>query len=187
MKLWPVHSVSFTTILSKEEALARLHAEIGGRTLFVNRAMPLSMSVDTTAGREDFLGERLPDGGTFTRNLNTSPGDLTARNGFAQMTRCKIEATSDGARVVARTHINALGGLALLMFVALMLAMTTLSLTSPLESVTILDKPATQTSVLWSAAIEIAVTIAGWCAACYFLSEDAKRTERILRAILERP
>lgn len=176
MRFWPAYTASFTTSLSAKDAIARLHAEIGKKKIFQIIVGPVNSTTRSDEERRDFLGGKRPDGGEFVRNLNTTPGELRAYNSFQAYTQCYIKPAPEGAHVRAQMRL----GLVPLMFLSAMIAtlifMNAIILTGPLED----------SSSRWVAFTPLGMAAIFWLIACFAFSYDAERTERLLRASLER-
>ncbi|MBL8559267.1 MAG: hypothetical protein JNM47_11140 [Hyphomonadaceae bacterium] len=177
--LWPARNVSFTTTLSKEEALARLHAEVARPKLFMLApALPPSAAIITTEQEEaaDFYGTPSPDGARFRSNFRlTSDGGRRISDLFDAETRCTIKPAVKGSVVHARIQLGESILAALLLLMASAIGVSLYLLSAPTHGSSA------------SAITLLAVAVTTWVAACFLFSEHAQRTERLLRAGLERP
>lgn len=176
MKLWPFYSVSFETSLVQNEALRRLHEEIGRDQLWV-MVGPINSHVGSNPERRMFLGRPLSDGGEFHNNLNSGPGELRKYTAFQALVRARIESSPSGARVSASLRV---GG-----FVIAFLSLWSIPFvwaTFAIAGEVLRGKDLSPFMILLGPAF---IAFA-WLLACFAFSEDADTAERMLRATLER-
>ncbi|MBL8546390.1 MAG: hypothetical protein JNL81_07990 [Hyphomonadaceae bacterium] len=176
MKLWPFYSVSFETSFASNEALRRLHEEIGSDQIGVVVG-PINAHVQSNTERRIFLGRSLPDGGEFRNNLNSDPGESRKYSPFQALIRTRIEPSALGSRVSALLRVNVFV-IVLLLAWCLPFAWVTFAIASAMlrgeehSPFLILPGPA--------------LILVAWLFACFAFSEDAETAERMLKVLLER-
>ncbi len=176
MRFWPSYSTSFWTSLPPDEALRRLHDEIGPDKGWVMIG-PFNAHVGLSTDRRMFLGHPLSDGGEFQNKLTRDPGELRRFNSFQAVVKAQIEPSKRGSTVHVSLRIGA--------FVAALLAAWCIPF--------VWATAAFANAILrgddfppWLLLSGPALIGLAWLIVCYAFSEDADTAERMLRATIER-
>lgn len=176
MKLWPFYSVAFETTFVPNEAVRRLHEEIGADRMWVIVG-PINAYVGSNPERRMFLGRPLADGGEFQNNLNSRPGELRSWSSFQAVVRTRIEASSPGSSV--STTLRAGGfAIAFLAVWCIPFVWTTFVIAGAI----LRGEELSPFFIL----IGPAFIAFAWLLVCFAFSEDAETAERMLRVTLER-
>ncbi|UPT63847.1 MAG: hypothetical protein M0D54_04685 [Hyphomonadaceae bacterium JAD_PAG50586_4] len=177
MKLWPFYTTSFETTLAPQEAIQRLHVEIGDDKVWVIVG-PINASVGSNPERRLFLGHRSANGGEFQNNLNTEPGELRSYNSFQAVVHTRIRPSPMGSRVSSTFRLGAFT----VVFMTLWAAPFVWGTFAIADAIGRQAGPS-PLFVLFCPAFVVVV----WLLVCLSFSEDAEKAERMLRVTLERP
>jgi hypothetical protein len=175
VKLLPYHRFAFTTSLSRDEAIQRLHDSIGNPWLGVVVG-PIHSQVGANAYRGMFVGTARRDGGDVRRNLNSEPGELRQFNGLQPVTMVRVTAKPSGstAQITIRPPLLVL--CALMLWTAGWLV-TTLSLACTI------DTPGNFLPLLGITAL---MALSPWALLIFTFWEEVESNEALVRALLER-
>lgn len=176
MRLWPFYSMSFETSFAANEALRRLHEEIGRGQMWAIVG-PINLTVGSNPERRMFLGCPLSDGGEFRNNLNSDPGELRKVNSFQAVIRARIEAAGPGSKVSVSLRLSG--------FVATFMALSCVLLASFTLAVVDASLHGEGPSPFLILAGPAFISLL-WLVTCLAFSEDAETAERMLRVTLER-
>jgi hypothetical protein len=176
MRLWPFQAFSFETSLCREEALRRLHAEMGSEH-WPAMLNPLRTHVGVDCERRAFIGRPLIDGAEFRVNPNNEPGELMQSRPFQPVIRARITPSLRGASV----HVSLRPRIFLTLLLAVWMTPFIWATTQIAPAIARGDAPLDGWVMIAPACVLIP-----WLVVGFISFEDAETAETLLRATLER-
>jgi hypothetical protein len=175
VKLLPHHRLAFETTLAPDDAVRRLHSEIGCPWYGV-RVGPINATVGANENLRDFVGTPRRDGGDIRRNFNTDPGEIRKRNAFQPVTIVRISATAKGSHVRATIRPPVLAIVFALLWTAGLMSLGT-------RVGGALNDPA---NLLPTIGTGLLLSIVPWAMIAVSFWDESGSNELLIRALLER-